>query len=1019
MVGSNIDITTLYHTFKPHISVDFSITCSLICSDRVTSLWGIGCLQFYPYCEKFWKTDQRRLKVYMSSLWVLETVHQALLTNNAYVYFVKAIADPTLLVRYQKISPVIAVLTAFIDAILQVVFVRRAWYLSDKSRLLTGVLSVAVSAQFALTMAYSIISKNLPQDNDIPLQLTAAVAVGLTDTFLAVTLVWLLRKARSGFRRSDSIVNHLVAYIVGSSLVTVACWLVGLIGSRVAPHSFIYLLSGLLLPKLYFNCLLASLNTRSSLRVAAGQESGGVSIHLENLSSSSSGESNRPTRNSNKNSIPNAMECRINIDVETVETSHLSKFSLFLAIARGEAISMPAFNVDNTVRSTDLLIVMRRIDTSILVRMYIHYILHQRKPPLSHSSTRSDQNISLWGVGCLQFYIYCEKFWKIEKRWLKLCMSLLWILDTVHQAFIANSTYVAFVKGIVDPILLLRLQKGIPTTGALTAVIDAAVQALLIRRAWYLSSKNRARTGALSVIVLAQFAVSLAYSIRIASIEENVPLAGAVPLQIASAAVATITDTCLAVTIVWLLRRARSGVRRTDSIVNRLVTYTIGSSLVTAICALFSLISAVIAPHSLIYIIGDFLLPKLYFNCLLASLNARSSLRAAANQESCSMSIHFENSSSSSAEVPNCSTSKLSKASMPEAIECRVNIDVETALTEWIDGFYGQRTRVRSGYYLWMFLPCGDVIGFQSYFLSQTSNHNSIRLTSVLWGVGCLQFYLYCEKYWKTERRWLKLHMSLLWILDTVHQALLMNILYILFVKGIADPTLLYRFQETSPAVVVLTSLISALAQVIFVQRAWYLSDKNYVILGTLSIAVLAQFAENMAYFARIVNIRDIRLIGDNLLPIEFSTASVTVFTDTFLAVVLIWLLRKARSGFRRTDSIVNRLVAYIVGSSLITVVCSLVGLIGATVAPHSFIYMSCGLVLTKLYFNCLLALLNARSSLQSNEDSTTMSFHLENFSSSTTAELNHSVNDPIKASIPKTIGSRVSVGTNKPTAQE
>ncbi|KAL5514868.1 hypothetical protein ACEPAG_2184 [Sanghuangporus baumii] len=337
---------------------------------------------------------------------------------------------------------------------------------------------------------------------------------------------------------------------------------------------------------------------------------------------------------------------------------------------------MPAFNVDNTVRSRHLLIVTRHIDVFILVRFLIHCTLHQRKSPLSHSSVPSDQDISLWGVGCLQFYLYCEKFWETEKRWLKFCVSLLWILDTVHQAFIANSAYVAFVKGIIDPILLLRLQMGIPTAGALTAVIDATVQALLIRRAWYLGSKNRVLTGALSVAVLAQFAVSMSYSIRIASIEEIVLLADAIPLQIASAAVAGITDTCLAVTLVWLMRRARSGFRRSDSIVKRLVTYTIGSSLVTAICAVFSLISAAVAPHSFIYAIGDFLLSKLYFNCLLASLNARTSLRSdAAKQGSVGMSIHLEDLSSSSSEESNRPTRNSNKA-----IECRINMNSRLAL---------------------------------------------------------------------------------------------------------------------------------------------------------------------------------------------------------------------------------------------------------------------------------------------------------------------------------------------------
>ncbi|OCB91622.1 hypothetical protein A7U60_g1121 [Sanghuangporus baumii] len=270
--------------------------------------------------------------------------------------------------------------------------------------------------------------------------------------------------------------------------------------------------------------------------------------------------------------------------------------------------------------------------------------------------------------------MYCETFWKTDQRWLKAYISSLWILETALQALIADNGYIYLVKGITDPTLWFRYQQTTPTITAFAAVIDAMIQALLIRRAWYLSNKNRILTGALCVAVLAQFAVTMTYSIRIAIVRENKLLPG---MQLAAAATAAITDTYLAVVLVWLLRKARSGFKRSDSVVNRLVTYTIGSSLVTAVSALFALVSAVVAPYSSVYLLGDLLLPKLYFNCLLALLNARSSLRAAAEQESGGMSIHLENVSSSTGE-PNQTASNSNKASIPKATECRINVRIET-----------------------------------------------------------------------------------------------------------------------------------------------------------------------------------------------------------------------------------------------------------------------------------------------------------------------------------------------------
>ncbi|KAL5478287.1 hypothetical protein ACEPAI_2471 [Sanghuangporus weigelae] len=296
--------------------VDSTFGCLFIAVILTSALWGVGCLQFYLYCENFWKTEKRWIKMYMTALWIVDTIHQVFISNTSYVCLVKGIADPAWLYRYQKISPGIAALTAFIDVMVQIIFIRRAWYLSSKRRILTGALSVAVFIQFALTIGYSIItasvSEGIPSGYAITLQLTAAAFVVFTDTFLAVVLVWLLRKARSGITRSDSIVKCLIMYNIGSSLVTTICPLVALVSVTIAPHSFIFELAGYLLAKLYFNCLFASLNARSSLRAVANQESGGLSIHFENPSAYSSGDLNHSASNSNK-----AIECRVNIDIET------------------------------------------------------------------------------------------------------------------------------------------------------------------------------------------------------------------------------------------------------------------------------------------------------------------------------------------------------------------------------------------------------------------------------------------------------------------------------------------------------------------------------------------------------------------------------------------------------------------------------------------------------------------------------------------------------------------------------
>ena len=52
------------------------------------------------------------------------------------------------------------------------------------------------------------------------------------------------------------------------------------------------------------------------------------------------------------------------------------------------------------------------------------------------------------------------------------------------------------------------------------------------------------------------------------------------------------------------------------------------------------------------------------------------------------------------------------------------------------------------------------------------------------------------QKYWKLDQNWLKLYIFMIWVFDTVHQALVLSTDYGYFVRAIADPILLTQFPE-------------------------------------------------------------------------------------------------------------------------------------------------------------------------------------------------------------------------------
>ncbi|KAL5478324.1 hypothetical protein ACEPAI_2508 [Sanghuangporus weigelae] len=293
----------------------------------------------------------------------------------------------------------------------------------------------------------------------------------------------------------------------------------------------------------------------------------------------------------------------------------------------------------------------------------------------------SSQGFSLWGVGCLQLYYYYDKFWATDPRWLKVYIFILWMVDAAQQALRVEVDYVFFVKGIVDPTLLSLLPKTFGWGGVLVAVVDVMVQVLFVRRAWHLSNKSHILSAILFVFVLGQFAATMIYSARLCGFSQLSQVKEVIHVELAMNCIMAFTETMLALVLIYLLWKGRSGIKRTDSIVNRLITYTIGSGLVMALCMIAALIAAQSAPDSFIYLVVDESLPKLYFNCLLASLNSRESLRGRLQNGIGGLSLHLEDRSVLSRRAPDQSGS-FSKTTSPRAIECRVDIDVEPGVDQ-------------------------------------------------------------------------------------------------------------------------------------------------------------------------------------------------------------------------------------------------------------------------------------------------------------------------------------------------
>lgn len=91
---------------------------------------------------------------------------------------------------------------------------------------------------------------------------------------------------------------------------------------------------------------------------------------------------------------------------------------------------------------------------------------------------------------------------------------------------------------------------------------------------------------------------------------------------------AAVCDTIISLSLCWYLYNTPTYFAKTHLLINKLILYTVNTSLWTTIFVLLDLMVFIIWPTNLIYVGVFFLLSKLYTNSLLGILNTRRNLRS-------------------------------------------------------------------------------------------------------------------------------------------------------------------------------------------------------------------------------------------------------------------------------------------------------------------------------------------------------------------------------------------------------
>ncbi|KAF8335116.1 hypothetical protein F5887DRAFT_1285695 [Amanita rubescens] len=241
---------------------------------------------------------------------------------------------------------------------------------------------------------------------------------------------------------------------------------------------------------------------------------------------------------------------------------------------------------------------------------------------------------------------------------------------------------------------------------------------------------------------------------------------------------------------------------------------------------------------------------------------------------------------------------------------------------------------------------------------------------AILFGATNIQVYFYFTNY-KQDRIFQKFVVAFLWLLDSLHMAFVIAELWHYLIDLFGNYLILGVVTWAHKAQIAMMIVIVLLVQSLYTLRVWKLNgDQNRLWSWVLIANLLSGYAAGIILLVLTMKIA----LFTQLARIRWSiylSFSMTTFNDIMLTIAMCHMLYHGTTVFAETKSILGIIIRYVVVSGALTSLCSIIGVITVVTMPNNFVFLGVALVLSKLYINSYLALMNARKSIRNTAGNT------------------------------------------------
>ncbi|KAI0667875.1 hypothetical protein C8Q78DRAFT_296927 [Trametes maxima] len=253
----------------PEIKLDSTFGAVLLGTFIGLILYGLGLHQTYRYA-RLYPEDSWFLKTLVIVIGALETLHSAMNMHTCYYYLVTNYFNPAVLPERGTWS--IAFLPSCASAIMivsQIFFARRVWLIGPGYRFVVALAILFLAGEFAFSLGASIeanIVTGFAEFYNRTWLISACFGMAAAaDVLLTGGLIIVLRRSRTGFKRTDGMIDILIIYAINTGLLIGLFNVLSLILAAAMPRNLVYVGLNILTAKLYANCFLAVLNSRKRL----------------------------------------------------------------------------------------------------------------------------------------------------------------------------------------------------------------------------------------------------------------------------------------------------------------------------------------------------------------------------------------------------------------------------------------------------------------------------------------------------------------------------------------------------------------------------------------------------------------------------------------------------------------------------------------------------------------------------------------------------------------------------------